>query len=574
MKMRKSVIISIVLGTVCASAFAQNVNPTVQVTNDYQTRMAEVPKLGVAMNVPDSLYEFDYQFNYSVFDSPYKGAYEFSPYAVRIAPTAPDFRNNTFYLRAGAGYTLHPELELVFAPATKNDKMHLSVFADASGYYGPYAMTDGKGALTDGKFNGYDFSDKAGIEGRAAFGKADLSFEAAHNGIFASSYDPYAAIAAASAPAYTSAYNAAFGKLRLTSSTDRGSYLYYDAGVQLRHGVDKYSLGGQLSETDFVAEGTVGPVLNTSYKLLVDARIELVKQNGDLGGLTENLMTITPRLQFEFGMLNLTAGVRVDYANAFHFAPDVHAEFGLGKQICTIYADVTGGDELNTYYSLKSANHRFNAGYLCFPDQKFSPSRTLIAAKAGVRGNAGAHFQYNIFGGWGSYQSSPFDCIAGASVLSPDGSLGRMWQTGTFGEAICYLDYKAVFAGADLSWRSERFDADASAGFLKPTTAATEAIRAFDKPAFSGSLRLRYNINRRIFAGVTAAGETSRKSLLQGDNASLPGFVDLGVFGEYKFGSHFSFWLRGGNLLCQPVRRSVMYVEKMPSATLGITLSL
>lgn len=53
MKMRKSVIISIVLGTVCASAFAQNVNPTVQVTNDYQTRMAEVPKLGVAMNVPD-----------------------------------------------------------------------------------------------------------------------------------------------------------------------------------------------------------------------------------------------------------------------------------------------------------------------------------------------------------------------------------------------------------------------------------------------------------------------------------------------------------------------------------------
>lgn len=567
--MRKS-IISLVLSTVCAAAFAQNVNPTVQVTNDYQTRMAEVPKLGVAMNVPDSLYEFDYKFNYSVFDSPYKGAYEFSPYSVRIAPTSPDFRNNTFYLRAGAGYTLHPELEVVFTPATKSDKVYVSAFADACGYYGPYAMTDDKGALTDDKFDGYDFSDKAGIDGRAVFGKAGLSFEVGHNGIFASSYEPYATTAAAG----SSAYNAAYGNIRLTSSTDRGSYLYYDAGVQLRHGVDKYSAGSSLSETDFVASGTVGPVLNTSYKLLVDARIELVKQNGALGGLTENQMTVVPRLQFEFGRVNLSAGVRMDYANAFHFAPDVHADFTFGKQACTIYADVTGGDQLNTYYSLKSANHRFNAGYLSYPEMKFAPSRTLISARAGVRGKAGYHFQYDLNGGYASYVSSPFDCIAGASVLTPDGALGRAMQIGAAGEAICYLDYKAVFVNADLTWRSERFDADASVGFQKPTTSPTEAIRAFDKPAFSGNVRLRYNVNHRIYAGVTACGETSRKSLLSGDNAELPGFVDLGVFGEYKFGSHFGFWLRGGNLLCQPVRRSVMYVEKLPSATLGITLSL
>ena len=552
------------LSAVCAVVSAQNVNPTVHVTNDYRTSMAEVPKLGVTMNVPDSLYEFDYKFNYSVFESPYKGAYEFSPYAVHMEPTSQEISNNTFYLRAGAGYTLHPELELVFSPVPKGDKVGISLFADASGYYGPYAMTDRKGMLTGDNFTGYDFGDNAGLEGSVCFNKARLTLGAGHNGIFTSSYEPYSEKASSG----TSIFNAVYGRARITSTTDSGSFLYYDAGLQLRHGTDRYSGSGSLTETDFVASGTIGPVLQTRYRFLVDARMELAKQNGVLGGMTEHLMTIVPHVQFELGQFNLSAGVRVDHSNAFHLAPDVHAEIGLGKRVCTIYADVTGGDELNTYYSLKSANHRLKANYLTLPEDKFTPSRTLLAGRLGFRGNAGAHFQYNISGGYGSYASNPFDCIVDIMALD------RFETAGAAGEGICYLDYKALFANLELAWRSERFDADASAGFIKTDIASTETVRAFDKPALNGNVRLRYNIKRRIFFGVTACGETSRTCLLHGNGMELPGFIDLGVFGEYKFGQHFSFWLRGGNLLCQPVRKSLMYVEKSPFATLGITLSL
>ena len=128
----KRLIISIAILAASLTAWAQNVNPTVQVTNDYMTRMSDVRKQGVDISVPDSLYDFDYNFDYSVFESPYKGAYEFSPYVVKMTPEReePDLRK--FYLRAGAGYAMHPELELVCAPVIK-DKFTLNVFADADG---------------------------------------------------------------------------------------------------------------------------------------------------------------------------------------------------------------------------------------------------------------------------------------------------------------------------------------------------------------------------------------------------------------------------------------------------------
>ena len=54
----------------CAVASAQNLNPTVQVTNDYEGKLMEVNKQNVAMAIPDSLLKFDWNFNYSVFDNP------------------------------------------------------------------------------------------------------------------------------------------------------------------------------------------------------------------------------------------------------------------------------------------------------------------------------------------------------------------------------------------------------------------------------------------------------------------------------------------------------------------------
>ena len=103
-----------VLLALTVPAGAQNINQSVQVTNDYLTRFADFQKQGGDLQVPDSLLRFDYSFDYSVFDTPYRGSYEFSPYRIDATPAARLSDANRLYLRAGAGYTFHPELQFAW----------------------------------------------------------------------------------------------------------------------------------------------------------------------------------------------------------------------------------------------------------------------------------------------------------------------------------------------------------------------------------------------------------------------------------------------------------------------------
>ena len=68
----------------CVSAGAQNLNPTVSVTKAYEGSLMEVHKPAQEMFVPDSLKRFDLDFDYSVFENPYKGSYDFSPYLLEM----------------------------------------------------------------------------------------------------------------------------------------------------------------------------------------------------------------------------------------------------------------------------------------------------------------------------------------------------------------------------------------------------------------------------------------------------------------------------------------------------------
>ena len=94
--MKKLLSISVFVA-LAVSAAAQGVNSTVSVTNDYRSHAADVNKQTMEMLVPDSLLHFDYKFDYSVFESPYKGAYEFSPYSIKVTPEASGYNARKLY---------------------------------------------------------------------------------------------------------------------------------------------------------------------------------------------------------------------------------------------------------------------------------------------------------------------------------------------------------------------------------------------------------------------------------------------------------------------------------------------
>ena len=80
---------------------AQNLDPTVEVTREYEGKLMETHKPSMEMAVPDSVMHFALDFDYSVFENPYKGSYDFNPYLLSMRPSSTDRGEKDMYLRAG-----------------------------------------------------------------------------------------------------------------------------------------------------------------------------------------------------------------------------------------------------------------------------------------------------------------------------------------------------------------------------------------------------------------------------------------------------------------------------------------
>ena len=103
--MRQHILATALAAAVSALAYGQNLNPTVEVTNAYEGGPSAIAKPAQQLAVPDSVTRFNLDFDYSVFEKPYQGAYEFTPYYVQLKPTPKPSTTEKFYLRAGAGRT-------------------------------------------------------------------------------------------------------------------------------------------------------------------------------------------------------------------------------------------------------------------------------------------------------------------------------------------------------------------------------------------------------------------------------------------------------------------------------------
>ena len=116
-------------------ANAQNLNPTISVTRAYEGKLLDVNKPQIQMGVHDSLTRFNLDFDYSVFDNPYKGSYAFKPYILDMRPEPNPYTGRKIYLRAGAGWQLRPDFDFVWEPEMHN-RTRLSVYASHISYIG------------------------------------------------------------------------------------------------------------------------------------------------------------------------------------------------------------------------------------------------------------------------------------------------------------------------------------------------------------------------------------------------------------------------------------------------------
>lgn len=598
MNMRKIYLVSAAMLMTAAVSFGQNFNPTVEVTNTYQGNASEVHKPLLGMNVPDSLLRFDLDFDYEVFEKPYQGAYSFKPYMLNMRPAKDAWRGRQLYLKAGAGYTLHPQFEFVYSPE-QSGPFQMSVYAGHRSFWGNYheirpELKDDLYRLkkSGNGFKGYDALTSAGFDGRYNWDRTILSFGVGYYGL------------AAKDTVMSRSYNAFDFNARVRSNNDADSYFLYDVALRGRVAGDnldlapfslKMSDGGlneisadKQSENWFSFNALAGPVLDTRRSIFVGVEAE----SGSYGRFYDGnigRVALVPSYRLKSGRWNLNLGVRLELmfrneaSDSLVFGkmgggkgqiiyPEAHVSFAAGNNVA-LYSDATGGSRLNTYSSQISGNHHKNPSFLAprgagIITTMVDNTVEKLNAKVGVRGNIASLFQFDVDGGVGLYENALME----SGVFANDGGLVP---------SVAYSDINLIYADVVLGLRSNRLKVDADFRYRGVSfPGKDEPNLGFKLPKYSGGLSAAYDISSRLYAGVVVEASSWREGKCASavskdlEKVRVPGYVDLGVNCGYRFNRKLELWLESGNLLCQAIQRNPFYAEKGLWVTAGVSLNL
>lgn len=581
-----------------SAAIAQNLNPTVEITNTYKARLLDIDKPQIEMAVPDTVLRFDLDFDYSIFDRPYKGAYAFSPYIMDMKPNPDALKGRSLYLRAGAGYPLRPSLDLIYSPKFKKS-FRMNIYALHNSYIGNYAnisvahkkSPDGPLALLSNNqksagsieyypyHKGYDMLTRAGVNGGYDWDKAGLTFDVGYYGIHTK--DTLAA----------TALNLFAGEVGFHSKNYSDNYFYYNAKAGIRTGSEHLDMAvtgpGKLSLTEFELNGTFGPVIGGSNRILVDAHI-LGILYGSLFSSHAGILSVTPHYLYEKDRWRLSLGVKFstrqrsdEVFEGFSlnenpsqvFYPDVRMGYEAVRNRLNLYFKLTGGNDANSYLSQKALNHFFNPYSGRRLARLAENSVERFNASVGAEGNISDRFRYNLTAGFAMHSKGRIETVYYNNLDSgmPHGNM----------PGVAFNDFNLFYTTVSAVWDSDPIMIDGSFRF-RDTDIFRNRIAGFEPARFSGSIRVRYNWSNRIFAGIHTDFAGSRRGCIypaagvtgEPFETLMPGFADLGLSAEYKLSRKFSVWVAGGNLLNMTIQRSPLYVDSGINFTAGICLNL
>lgn len=594
--MKRIFSVAVMAAAASFGAAAQSLNPTVEVTNTYRGSLTDVYLPKTEMAVPDSLLQFRLDFDYDTFDTPYTGAYDFQPYLMRLRPTPVSTARN-FYLKAGAGYTLHPELGVVFSPQREGRTLQWDIYDSMKSYFGDYhefGIDGGELSKTGGRTGGYDFHNLLGVNARRDAAASTLTFGAGYDNL------------STKGTLDRKMRHGLFANARLRSNETPVGAFTYDLGLRysFSHDGQDYSAYGTdraaVNEHRVDVDAAFGPVLSSTGRILIGVGLHSAFYGGAVSSYAAQL-EMTPKYLIDKDRWHFGLGLRVsgilsgeDADAAFGnnkgkgqvVYPAVDVEYLAGQRL-TLFATVGGGDDINTYTSMQECSHFFDPSFAREAGPLLENTVERVNASIGLKGNAASRLDYKIYGGYAVYDNAPVEAVFSAvqPVVASEAAVAEdivAVSTDQLLPGITYCDYNLLYAGADLSLSTKSVDASGKLRFNHAD--AGDDVHGFMPGKLSGDVAVRYNWNRRLFVGASCGFETSRKGFLlpyggvsngtvAAQGLSLPSYVDLGASVEFRLSRQFGLWLEGGNLLNQTIHRGVLFAERGLSLTGGVVVS-
>ena len=559
----KRVLITISLLAACVALQAQNLNPVVEVTNVYAREATGIEKPNQLLSLPDSVYKFDLDFDYTVKSTPYKGAYEFNPYLVQLRPSARLSGEQKLYLKAGAGYRMHPEVDFVWNPLrTKN--FRLDVYATHNSYIGRYRnitvqenVVDWDGTMRD--MSGICSKTSVGTDLWAAFKGGEFTANLQYRNILATDYFGYEG-------PRSRTHNR--GQFEARVQNKPTAKFIYNVGTRLA------ILGiNTTQEFHTVSDATLGFRMGRNNSLRITAGLETVGFEENQSGLK---LEVTPHYQFAGKRFNLDLGVKYSYISSSPLAyaykggilfPDVNFSFRI-TDATVVYAAATGGDKLNCKDSLLEDNP-YLGGYKWHRDVIVN----RIHVFGGIRGSVAGKFSYDLRGGYKwvdnayGWTYAEVDPAWTSSQLNP----ANAGETYLVPMMVYVSPLHTYYGQLTLSWVSASWDILGYVNYGYTPMPNLETViekNVFAPPAFTAHGHVFYKWANRIKVGATIQTRSKFKN-----RRPIPGYQDLGFEADYAFSRHMAVWLKLGNILNQTIQKTPFYAEAGIYGSVGIKLT-
>ena len=287
---------------------------------------------------------------------------------------------------------------------------------------------------------------------------------------------------------------------------------------------------------------------------------------------TASMLWFTPGYRFTYDDWTFDLGAKVDVfigdvarTRTQIAYPNVFIGYNLLNGDMTLYAKVTGGAGLNAYSDLVLDNHHFTPLYdrAAGSGLLMDTSVERVNASIGVRGHIRNRFQYDVHTGYSFVGNGLLD---GLALADPDGNPYPFPMP-----ALGYTKYHLFYADLAGAWISDVLKVDARLSIRKTSLKDSPL---FAPPLVSGGIGGRYTWLGKITAGLTLDFASSRTAKYAPDKFyRVPGYADLGVYGEYDFNSLVGIWLKAGNLLNMTIQQTPLFTGSGIWFSVGVALS-
>lgn len=538
----------------------QKIDPTVEVRKAFEGNLMEIHKSRLAPRFDDSLTRFSLDFDYIVFDKPYKDLYEFTPLPSAQLQGPVAVKRPVFFARLGAGYPLIPQADLYFQPRMRGNHS-LVLSGHHQSFFGklPRMRVNEQTRKTEADAGPKTPADHMTNRVGADYGHTWQSGELSAGAWFSHNYYTYYGLAPDAGPLsalsdgkslsrlmknhLSHTYTQAGLRFNVQSvlQPHKGTSFHYRLGIDYLHTSDKPSIdlpalsGAGLAAVPSPASATPAAAAAEEGTLTTPLREHLFRITGEFGPTVGRYSRFTVGINSEtavqggllsrhYGIIEaglhyrlqkdrwlLRAGVKFSAkytdehdAGQYHhpFFVQAEAAYTILPESLQIYGKTDGHNDIRSYASMLEQNKWIG------PLALMRAGSVPLLIRGGFRGQLRGRFGYDVYAAYtihkGLVQYVAYNSEAAERPVSRYGGITSVFDA-------LYANHRQFTAGGEFTWQSRDFSGGAEFRYHAFTrgkkmtgnlTSLPQGCPPFGYAPIEGLLHGEYNWRQRIFAGA------------------------------------------------------------------------